>query len=102
MDTLGFDLAVVVHAASIQDRDRARLVVERLRGRFERLALIGADGGYAGQLVEWVKEFSGWVLEIVTRPGRHRALAGLPRRTPLHIDQLYEEGYCIVDAATCE
>ena len=80
MDTLGFVLAVVVHAASIQDRDGAKLVVERLRGRFERLALIWADGGYAGQLVEWVKEVSGWVLEIVTRPEGQRGFAVVPKR----------------------
>ncbi len=45
---------VVVHAGDIQDRDGARLVLERLGQRFGRLRLIWADGGYAGQLVDWV------------------------------------------------
>jgi putative transposase len=87
VDTLGLVLAVVVYAASIQDRDGAKLVVERLRGRFERLALIWADGGYAGYLVEWVKNVSGWALEIVTRPEGQQGFAVLPKRWIIEITQ---------------
>jgi len=50
VDTLGLVLTVVVHAANIQDRDGAKLVLALLKGRFSRLKLIWADGGYAGQL----------------------------------------------------
>ena len=60
---MGLLLTVVVHAANIQDRDGAKLVLEKARGRFPRLKLIWADGGYAGKLVDWVKQTSGWVLE---------------------------------------
>ena len=60
-------LAVVVHAASLQDRDGAKLVFEKIKGKFLRLRLIWADGAYAGQLVEWVKNACGWLLEIVKR-----------------------------------
>ena len=49
-------LAVVVHAANIQDRDGAKLVLSLLKGRFSRLKLIWADGGYAGQLIEWTRK----------------------------------------------
>ena len=45
MDTLGLLLVVVVHAASIQDRDGAELVLEKIPRRFTRLARIWADGG---------------------------------------------------------
>jgi hypothetical protein len=61
VDTLGLLLAVVVHAANIQDRDGAKLVLAKLLGRFPRLQLIWADGGYAGQLVEWARTFGGWL-----------------------------------------
>jgi putative transposase len=54
VDTLGLLLIVVVHAASIQDRDGAKFVLEQVPGRFPRLARIWADGGYAGQLIHWV------------------------------------------------
>ncbi|MBO0793775.1 MAG: transposase, partial [Ktedonobacteraceae bacterium] len=52
VDTLGLLLVVVVHAASIQDRDGAKLVLGNVPGRFPRLARIWADGGYAGELIQ--------------------------------------------------
>ena len=55
MDGLGLILAVVVHAADIQDRDGARLVLEPLRHRFRRLRLIVADAIYNGGIAEWVR-----------------------------------------------
>ena len=45
VDTLGLLLAVVVHAASIQDRDGAKLAIRKIRGVYPRLKLIWADGG---------------------------------------------------------
>lgn len=65
-------LTVVVHAANIQDRDGARLVLQRLAHRFHRLKLIWADGGYAGQLIGWAKQTCGRVIEIVKRPAINR------------------------------
>ena len=55
MDTLGLILSVVVHAADIQDRDGARLVLEPLRRRFSRLRLIVADAIDNGGIAEWVR-----------------------------------------------
>lgn len=50
VDTLGLLLAVMVHAADIQDRDGAKLVLGRLlEGGFARLKLIWADGGPMGE-----------------------------------------------------
>jgi putative transposase len=80
VDTLGLLLAVVVHAANIQDRDGAKLVLGKLAGRFPRLKLIWADGGYAGQLVEWARIFGGWLLDIVKRPLDCHQFRVLPRR----------------------
>ena len=80
VDTRGLLLAVVGHPAAIQDRDGAKLVIVRLRGKFPRLRLIWADAGYAGRLVEWVMAVSGWVLEIVKRPRNRHRFEVLPRR----------------------
>ncbi len=72
---------MVVHAASVQDRDGAKLVIGRLFDRFPRLKLIWADAAYRGeQLVEWVKRLAGWVLEIVKRPKEQKGFVVLPRR----------------------
>ena len=76
---MGLLLAVVVHAANVQDREGAKLVLQELKGRFPRLQLIWADGGYAGQLIEWVNECGGWLLQIVKRPEQSKFVV-LPRR----------------------
>ena len=52
---MGLLLAVVVHPANIQDRDGAKLVIDKLIGRFPRMRLVWADAGYAGKLIEIVK-----------------------------------------------
>ena len=80
VDTLGLLLTVVVHAANLQDRDGAKLVLERVRSKCPRLQLIWADGGYAGQLVDWVKAICRWTLEIVKRPDDVQGFVVLPRR----------------------
>ena len=80
VDTLGLLLAVVVHAANIQDRDGAKLAIRKLRGVYPRLKLIWADGGYAGKLVEWTQKLGGWVLEIVKRSDDVAGFAVLPKR----------------------
>ena len=80
VDTLGLILAVDVHAADIQDRDGAKLVLRKMRKLYPRLKLIWADGGYAGKLIEWTKALGGWVLEIVKRSDEIVGFAVLPRR----------------------
>ena len=80
VDTLGLILVAVVHGGDIQDRDGARLVLERLGPRFGRLRLIWADGGYAGQLVEWVKTVYHRTLEIVKRSDDLTGFVVLPKR----------------------
>jgi putative transposase len=71
---------VVVHAASLQDRLGAMLVLEKLVGKFPRLQRIWADGGYSGQLVGWVKDLAGWILEIVKRSDDVHTFEVLPKR----------------------
>jgi len=80
VDTIGLILAVVIHAADIQDRDGARLVMEKIKGKFYRLKLVWADGGYAGQLIDWVKQTINCVLEIVKRNDDIHSFVILPRR----------------------
>ena len=70
VDTLGMILAVVVHAADIQDRDGARLVLAKIKGCFPRLVKILADGIYNGGIAGWAQQFGGWLLEIVPKPER--------------------------------
>ena len=76
-------LLVVIHPANIQDRDGAKLVLEKVKGAFMRLRLIWADGGYAGQLLAWVLELRTRRkvrLEIVKRSDDVRGFKLLPHR----------------------
>jgi len=58
VDTLGLILKVVVHAADVQDREGARLVLEKpVSNELPRLQKIWADGSYSGEkLRHWVGE----------------------------------------------
>ncbi len=80
VDTMGLLLMVLVHAADIQDRDGAKLLLNKIKGSFSRLRLIWADGGYAGKLVDWALNIHGWILEIVKRDKGVKGFQVLPRR----------------------
>ena len=80
VDTMGLLLAVVVHAANVQDRDGAQLVLAKLWGRFPRLRIIWADAGYAGRLVVWAWATGGWLLTVVKRKPDSHQFEVLPRR----------------------
>lgn len=54
-------------------------MLSKLKERFPRLRLIWADGGYAGQLIEWVQQLGGWLVETVKRPEASTFVV-LPRR----------------------
>ena len=80
VDVLGLLLAVVVTPASKQDRDGAKDVLLAAKGRFPRLRVIWADGGYAGTLIEWTKRVCGWLVRTVKKPVGQKGFVVLPRR----------------------
>jgi transposase len=71
VDVCGLLLAVVVTAASIQDRDAAHRLLAALRDSFSSsIRLVWADGGYRGRLVRWAKGVLALRVEIIKRrPG---------------------------------
>ena len=80
VDTLGLLLVVVVHAADIQDRDGAKLVLKGIKQYFWKLKVIWADGGYAGKLVLWAHRYYPWKLEIVKRTDNLKGFKVVPKR----------------------
>ena len=80
VDTLGLLLLVLVLPANVQDRDGARRLLAKAFKVYGRLRCLWADGGYAGQLVQWVSRMSRCALEIVRRSGTARGFTVLPRR----------------------
>jgi putative transposase len=80
VDTLGLLILVAVTAASVQDRDGARVLLKRLRGTGKKLRRIWVDGGYRGSLLEWVKARFKFILEVVLRSDEQKGFVVLPRR----------------------
>lgn len=80
-DTMGLLLVVLVHAANQHDSKAAYRVIEALRGKFPRLKKIFADGGYRGELVDWVEKTFHWIVEIVLRRDvGNKTFQPLPKR----------------------
>ncbi len=73
-------VGVVVHSAGVQDRDGAKMVIQKVRFNSPRLKKLWADGGYRGKLEQWVKQFAHCKLEIVKRAEANKGFAVLPKR----------------------
>jgi putative transposase len=74
---------VVVHAASVQDRDGAKLVLERAYANKllrATLQIVWADGGYLGKLIAWTQEVCGWKLEVIKRSDDVKGFQVVPKR----------------------
>jgi transposase len=80
VDCLGLLLAVVVTAASVQDRDGAHPLLALLRERFSTISLAWADGGYAGRLVTWAATVLSLTVQVVKRTEDMTGFVVLPRR----------------------
>jgi putative transposase len=79
VDTLGLIWGMIVLPADVQDRDGAKALLERVRGRLPRLAVIWADGAYRS-LRDWVVESFGWLLTTILRPVGAQGYVHLPKR----------------------
>lgn len=80
VDTIGLLVVVVVTAASLQDRDGGRLVLDKARMKMPSITLVWADGGYAGRLVDFAKRLLHMSVQIVKKPDGQRTFEVLPRR----------------------
>src|ERR1700730_7476457 len=81
VDTLGLALNVVVHPASIQDRDGGLLVLKAVRRLFPFIERIFADGGYQGEATAAaVRALGPWQLETVKRSDHAVGFEVLPKR----------------------
>lgn len=78
-DTLGLLLTVIVHEASLSDRESAKMVLAKVRIQFKRIKKIFADQGYTGKLVELAQTTLRITIEIIKRT-EVRRFHILPRR----------------------
>ena len=84
VDVMGLVLAVCVHAADVQDREGARLLVAGMApAALPSLQRVWADQGYTGAFAQWLREARGWELEVVRHPARQAWRYGYEER-PRH------------------
>ena len=80
-DTCGYLVHAVIHAADIQDRDGAPLVLKAICKSFPWLRHVFADGGYAGDKLRGaLAKIGTWTLEIIKRSDAAKGFVLLPRR----------------------
>lgn len=81
VDTLGLLVGLVIHAANVQDRDGAPIVLKSILKRWPWLRHVFADGGYAGpKLRGALKKVGRFTLEIIKRSDCPKGFEVLPRR----------------------
>jgi len=82
-DTIGLVVLAKVTAANVQDVHAGKQILIELKKRSElivRLRKIFADGGYRGELVNWVKNELSAEMEIVLKLGDKKGFQVLPKR----------------------
>ena len=79
-DTAGHLVGLVVHIASIQDRDGAVAVLASIRRLYPWLRHVFADGGYAGdKLRSALVGLGSWTVQIIKRSDTAQGFEILPR-----------------------
>ena len=81
VDVMGLLICIVVHAANIQEREGAKLVLHKAATKvLPRLQKVLADDGYSGQpMVDYVHQKYSWEFESVKRTELH-TFKVMPRR----------------------
>jgi transposase len=85
-DTLGLLVLAQVTAANVQDVHAGKQTLTALKEKPElltRLQKIFADGGYRGELLDWVKNELQADMEIVLKPKDQKGFQVLPKRWPI-------------------
>lgn len=83
VDSMGLLVLAKVTSATVQDVHAGKKLLQDLRQRPQlllRLRKIIADGGYRGELEEWVSQELHVNLEIVLKLGDHKGFQVLPKR----------------------
>ena len=80
VDTNGFVLRVLVHAADISESEGGIWLVNEHRRALDCLDTIRVDQGYKQMFVAWVSENTSITVEVVEKPKDQIGFAVLPKR----------------------
>lgn len=96
VDTMGLLLKVVVHVASIQDRQGVRLLLEPLKGVFPRMKKVWLDVGYSGTGKKWIEQEMGWEAEIVKHIWTGLRGVWVPKGTEVNWEEIIPPGFHVL------
>jgi putative transposase len=80
IDMLGLLIVVIVTSAAMQDSDGGQELMIDVKAKTRRLKKVYADQGYKTWLVEWIKRWQTFVLELVIKPPDQQGFQVLPKR----------------------
>jgi putative transposase len=80
VDTNGFVLRVLVHAADISESEGAIWLLNEYSEALATLDTIRVDQGYKQMLVEWVNQYLSCSVEVIEKPADQVGFAVLPKR----------------------
>jgi len=80
VDTMGLVIAVLVTAASVQDRDGGMRVLDRAKMRMPSLVLAWADGAYSRRVQEFAARALRILVQVVAKLAGQKGFVPLPRR----------------------
>ncbi len=67
VDAMGLVLMVVATAASVQDRDGAKRLIELASCYYTRIMIVWADAAYSGEWLGWVWKTCRWFVQTMRR-----------------------------------
>jgi putative transposase len=80
VDTNGFVLRVLVHAADISESEGGIWLLNEHADALTSLEILRVDQGYKQMFVEWVNQYLSCDVEIVVKPADQVGFAVLPKR----------------------
>lgn len=80
VDTNGFVLRVLVHAADISESEGGIWLLNEHREALAALDIIRVDQGYKAMFVEWVEKYTTSTVEVIEKPKDQVGFAVLAKR----------------------
>jgi len=80
VDTNGFVLRVLVHAADISESEGGIWLLNEYADVFPSLETLRVDQGYKQMFVEWVNRYLSCTVEVIEKPADQVGFSVLPKR----------------------
>ncbi len=80
VDTNGFVLRVLVHAADISESEGGTWLLNEHRDALKSLDILRVDQGYKQMFLDWVSKYMSCTVEVIEKPKDQVGFAVVPKR----------------------